>query len=67
MTGEKKVQVTIDKFGNTRVEAVGFKGEACLKTMQPISDAVVGKKPLAEAHTSEFYESVGKIAERELS
>jgi len=64
---DKKVQVTIDKFGNSKIEPIGFSGESCLKVSQPISDAVVGKKPAVSEHTADFYNTSGKIAERELS
>jgi len=65
MATTKKIIVTINDVGVTRVEAEGFAGEGCVRALGPIADALVGKKPVHEAYTSDFYRREASHAERE--
>ena len=38
--GDKKIVVTIDAMGNTKVEAVGFNGIGCDAATKPIEQAL---------------------------
>ena len=40
---EKRIKVTIDLLGNTKVEAVGFNGCGCTEATAPIERALGGK------------------------
>jgi hypothetical protein len=61
----KKISITVDRFGNSKLLATGFQGGECVKAMQPISDAIVGKRPQVSEHTAEFFDAENKLAERE--
>lgn len=67
MSGDKKIIITINKDGATRVEAEGFAGEGCVRALGPIADALVGKKPDTQAYTADFYRREALRADRELA
>lgn len=52
----KEIVITIDKQGNTSVEAFGYKGKACLdatEAFEKILGEVKGRKSKAEMYVTE--------------
>ena len=53
----RKIVVTVETDGTTQVEAIGFKGGACVKATAPLTKALIGGSPDSQVKKPEFYQS----------
>ena len=54
MTG-RSIKVSIGKFGDTKVEAVGFEGCGCTAATAPIEQALAGNLGVTRVEKGEMY------------
>ena len=52
----KRIEITVDEDGEVTIEAFGYKGGACVKATQPLSDALIGT-PTHSVKKPEFYQA----------
>ena len=51
----RRIEITIDNEGETKVEAFGYVGGACMKATEPLKKALIGT-PSAEVKKPEFFQ-----------
>jgi hypothetical protein len=61
MFGDKTIEVTIDRNGNTKVEAKGYEGGECVKATKSVEEALgkMKKRTLKPEHSK-----ISNVAEK---
>lgn len=60
----KKIIVTIDKMGNSKVEADGFNGVGCEAATGPIEQALAGGTGVERTYKDEWHNNEGQHQEQ---
>lgn len=61
----KKIEITIDPFGDVKLETSGFQGSSCVQETQPISQALFGQQPTTQQLKPEYHQTSPKLREKE--
>lgn len=61
----KKIEITIDPFGDVKLETSGFEGKSCTQETQPISQALFGHQPTVQQLKPEYHQPSTRLRERE--
>lgn len=52
----RKIEITIDDEGQTKIEAFGYKGGTCEKATAPLKKALIGQSPDSSTKKPEYYQ-----------
>lgn len=62
----QKIKVSIDRMGNSKVEAEGFVGTSCAEATKVVEQALAGKGGMERSFKDEWYESEGQHEQQKL-